>query len=510
MTRSCGLLLHPTSLPGAFPVGDLGPRALAFLDWASAAGAGWWQVLPLNPPEAISPYGGLSAFAGNPLLISPELLVDDGLLDARDLREAPPATTDRVDFEIAEAWKVGLLDRAWQRVEGDSTLAAELERFAAAEAQRPWLDDWTLFCALRELHGPDWREWPADLARRQPDALALATDPANRLAPANHLPNRRRFHEFVQLLFFRQCQALRRAAAERGLRIFGDLPIYVPATSAEVWAHRRLFELDEDGRQLAQAGVPPDYFSDTGQLWGFPLYRWERVAEEGYGWWVNRLAANLGLADCVRLDHFRAFAGYWRVPAGELTAAAGSWHPGPGRELFDALRRALGELPLVAEDLGEITPDVEQLRRDLGLPGMRVLQFGFDDPHSPHAPHNLQPDCVVYTGTHDNDTLAGWYSNLEHAPRQRVDGYLAEHGSEHDEIHWRLIEQAFGSAAETAIVPLQDVLGLGSEARMNTPGTSTDNWLWRLGDGQLTEHDARRLRNLAEVTGRAQAPSASH
>ncbi len=499
-SRDCGILLHPTSLPGPFAVGDLGPEAHSFIDWASNAGAGIWQVLPLNPPEQISPYGALSAFAGNPLLISPQLMVEDGMLEPNDLQGAPARSPGRVDFELAGRWKEDLLRRAWQRVLKDPAWDRQLDQFATAEQQRPWLEDWTLFCALRQRYAsvPWWR-WPTDLAQRRSAALDIA---------AAGLKSRRRYHAFVQLLFFRQWHQLHRHAAERGVRIFGDLPIYVPASSADVWTHRRLFELDDQGRQLSQAGVPPDYFSATGQLWGFPIYRWQQLAKEGHRWWIDRLAANLRLADLLRLDHFRAFAGFWSVPMGEPTAIAGSWRPGPGEELFSAIAAELGELPLVAEDLGEITADVEQLRQALGFPGMRVLQFGFDDPASPHAPHQQSGDCVVYSGTHDNPTTVDWYAQLEAAQRQRVDDY----GSEYDTgeysngkrppIHWRLIHLAYASAAQTAIIPAQDLLGLGPAARMNTPGSATGNWRWRLDSGQLTLALARRLRRLAELCSR--------
>jgi len=493
--RDCGILLHPTSLPGPFAVGDLGPGAHSFIDWASSAGTSIWQMLPINPPHQISPYGALSAFAGNPLLISPQLLLEDGLLEPDDLQGAPAGVPGGVDFALAGRWKEGLLQRAWQRVAKDRTFGRQLEEFTAAEPQRPWLEDWTLFCALRQQYAatPWWR-WPTDLAERQPAALDLA---------AARLEDCRRYHAFVQQLFFRQWHQLHRHAADCGVRIFGDLPIYVPANSTDVWTHRRLFELDDRGRQISQAGVPPDYFSATGQLWGFPIYRWGQLAKEGYRWWIDRLAANLRLADLLRLDHFRAFAGFWSVPIGEPTALAGSWRPGPGIELFSTITDELGELPLVAEDLGDITEDVEQLRQALGIPGMRVLQFGFDDPASPHAPHQLSGDCVVYSGTHDNPTTVDWYAQLEPAQRQRVDDYGGGQGtSRQDPVHWRLIHLAYASAAQTAIIPAQDLLGLGSAARMNTPGSATGNWRWRLNNGQLTLAVAKRLRHLSERTGR--------
>lgn len=490
-SRAAGILLHPTSLPGRFGIGDLGPAVERFLDWLRDASQSWWQILPLGPPEAhASPYTCLSAFAGNPLLISPERLVDDGLLAAADLEDAPGAPPEQVDFATVAAWKETLLRRSWERFKTSApkALRDELAAFAAAPEQH-WLDDWTLFMTLRRRHDlGGWWQWDPALRDREPAALA-----AVRQSSADELA----YQGYVQFLFFRQWARVREEARRRGVRILGDLPIYVALDSAEVWTRRELFELDAAGRPLAVAGVPPDYFSKTGQLWGNPLYRWDRMAADGYAWWIARLAANLRLADRVRLDHFRAFAGYWRVPAGAATAVAGEWIEGPGKALFDAL----GELPLVAEDLGDVTPDVDALRDALGLPGMRVLQFGFDAAASIHAAHNLRRRSVLYTGTHDNDTVAGWFGALDAAARQRVRDYCGiENGAD---VHWHLIRLAYASVAELAVVPLQDVLGLGSAARMNTPSRAGGNWSWRCRADALSGRDARRLRRLAELTGRA-------
>ncbi len=493
--RAAGILLHPTSLPGRFGVGDLGPAADRFLDWLVQAGQAWWQILPLGPPEVHdSPYNCLSAFAGNPLLISPERLLEDGLLDSSDIDDLAVASPGCVDFAAVAAWKEPLLRRSWERFRGSGRLRDEAAAFEAAPEQA-WLADWTLFAALRHHYeSRGWWDWDPELSRRRPAAL----DEARR-----RLADEVAFHGYVQFQFFRQWDRVRAEGRNRGVRILGDLPIYVAQNSAEVWARPELFDLDDAGRPLSVAGVPPDYFSETGQLWGNPLYRWDRMADDGYGWWIARLAVNLRLADRVRLDHFRAFASYWKVPAGDETAAGGEWVDGPRLPLFDAFREALGDLPLIAEDLGEITPDVEELLAALGLPGMRVLQFGFDDSESLHAVHNLPPHCVVYSGTHDNDTTTGWYGDLEPGTREWVRDYCGL-GPDADgsDVARAMIRLAYTSAAELAVVPVQDVLGLGSAARMNTPAVSGGNWLWRLREGELRREHAERLARLAEISGR--------
>ena len=454
-----------------------------------------WQVLPLGPSAvANSPYTCLSAFAGSPLLISPERLVDEGLLDPEDLSGAPTPRPGRVDFGAVIPWKEKVLRRSWKhfRSRATATQRADLETFRSAPEQLPWLDDWTLFSALRgAMEPPSWWHWPAGLRNRDPASLAAA-----RQEHAAEMS----YHRYLQFLFFRQWDRVRQAAVERGIKILGDLPIYVARDSAEVWAHPHLFELDANGEPEAVAGVPPDYFSPTGQLWGNPLYRWDRMAEDGYRWWIDRLAANLRLADLVRLDHFRGFAGYWRVPADEETAVNGEWQKGPGRPLFDAMKHALGSLPLVAEDLGEITPDVDELRRGLDLPCMRVLQFAFDDIDGDHAPHRLEPSTALYTGTHDNDTTTGWYNALSGEAKQRFALYAG--AADENNIHHTLTRLAYTSVALLAILPIQDVLGLPTEARMNTPGLPDGNWAWRLDAGQLTAEHATRLRELADVSGR--------
>lgn len=494
--RAAGLLLHITSLPGRFGIGDLGPQALRFLEWARSAGQRLWQVLPLGPTgPGNSPYGCSSAFAGNPLLISPELLVEEGLLEASSLAEAPAFPPERVDFPRVTRWKEDLLRRSWDRFSRRSGDRAreDLREFAEAPPQS-WLADWTLFAAIRaRSHGLPWSAWDRGLSRREPESLARASA---------SLADEIAYQQYLQWLFHTQWQGVRREAAGRGIGVIGDVPFYPALDSADVWANQRLFALDVDGAPERVAGVPPDYFSSTGQLWGNPLYRWDEMEEEVFTWWIERLRANLARCDLMRVDHFRAFAAYWAVPAGETTAASGQWVPGPGARLFRAARAALGELPILAEDLGVITPDVRELLSELGLPGMRVLQFAFFEPDSEHLPHRHAVNAVVYTGTHDNDTARGWFERLEAEEKERVLDYL---GGSPGSIWWDMIRAAYTSVGERAIVPLQDVLGLDSRARMNTPAEPAGNWAWRAPEGAFAPDVARRLRRLAALTGRGLA-----
>lgn len=488
--RSFGVLLHPTSLPGPFGIGDVGPTAERYLDWLQEAGAGWWQVLPLTPVgPGYSPYSSTSALAGNPLLVSPELLVEEGLLDREDLARIDPLEPARVDWERAVAAKDEVLDRAWAGVAGEAL--PDMEAFAASQAF--WLEDYAVYAALRRAQDErPWWQWPEELARCDRDAV--------RAWRSQHDREVRRI-VFRQWLFHRQWQALRNKAAARGVRLFGDAPIFVALDSADVWANRRLFRLDAQGRPDVVAGVPPDYFSADGQLWGNPLYDWDRLASEGYRWWVDRVASNLRQVDALRLDHFRGFAACWEVPAGATTARQGRWVAGPGRALFEALAAALGPLPLVAEDLGLITDDVRALRDELGLPGMAILQFAFDPrERSAFLPYHHRRNLVVYTGTHDNNTAAGWYrgeASLE--VRRFLQDYSCSDGRE---VHWEMIRLAFSSVADLAIVPHQDVVGAGAEARMNIPGVPSGNWGFRLSPGMVTRALAQRLRHLAWVYGR--------
>jgi len=492
--RRAGILLHPTSLPGRYGIGDLGPDARRFLAWAAGAQQSVWQILPLCPTGPWnSPYVGLSAFAGNPWLVSIEQLVAEGLLGETAIENPPAFSYGRTEFERVLPWKSGLLRAAWRHFRRKAPVAArrDLEAFLEAPEHSGWLSDWALFMALRiRSGGRAWTSWPHDLHRREAGALRRA---------GHALSAEIAYQKFLQFLFFRQWMRIKEEANRLGLLVMGDLPIYVAHDSADVWANQRLFDLDGEGRPVEVAGVPPDYFSEIGQLWGNPLYRWDRLAEEGYAWWVARMRCNLRLTDLLRIDHFRGFAAYWAIPAGETTAVEGSWVPGPGRALFDAVREALGELPLVAEDLGHITPDVHELRRGLGIPGMRVLQFAFDGSDNEHLPHRHPEDVVVYTGTHDNDTTRGWFESLDEDGRRIVRGAI---GKREGRVEWDMIRAAYGSASRLAVVPMQDVLGLGAEARMNTPGRAEDNWAWRLAPDSLPAEAAERLARLAAESGR--------
>jgi 4-alpha-glucanotransferase len=489
--RTAGLLLHPTSLPGPYGIGDLGDELTVFLDWAESAGMRVWQVLPLTPPGyGNSPYGSLSSFAGNPLLISPQRLLQASLLPEHAINEVPAFDRDHIAFDDVARFKSSLLRRSWEHFQEHGS-DDQREALAAFEHANVWLDDWALYAALKERHhGASWTEWSAELAARDPATMAIA---------ASELSGEIRYHKYVQWLFFTQWAAVREAAAARNIRILGDVPIYVAADSADVWSNRELFQLEADGTPTVVAGVPPDYFSATGQRWGNPIYRWDVLRKTRYRWWVSRIRASLRFADIIRLDHFRGFAAYWEIPGGEPTAIHGRWMPGPGKSLFDAIRTALGDLPLVAEDLGFITPEVHELRHAIGIPGMKILQFAFGQVNSPHLPHCYDPLTVVYTGTHDNDTARGWFESASAEERQNATMYL---GLDQAPVEQALIRAAYTSVAEMAIVPVQDILGLGREARMNEPGATYDNWGWRMRAGALTHDHARGLRRLAEISGR--------
>lgn len=489
--------MHPTSLPSRFGIGDLGPEARRFVDFLAASGQQLWQVLPLGPTGfGDSPYMCFSAMAGNPLLISLELLQGRGLLDSAEL-DALPAYPAQVDYGRVITEKLPLLKAAWsnfQRRAGAGERAAFAE-FCQAHAH--WLDDFALFMALKgHYRGRPWVEWTTPLVKRSGVALSRARRKHGEAMD---------FHRFLQFEFHRQIAELKDYANQRHIKIIGDLPIYVAHDSAEVWAQPEYFDIARDtGQPRAVAGVPPDYFSATGQLWGNPLYDWDRMRQDGYAWWARRFKALLEYVDAVRIDHFRGFEAYWRVAYGEPTAINGAWVPGPGEDFFRQLYGQLGDLPIIAEDLGVITPEVEALRDTFNLPGMKILQFAFgagDD--NPYLPHNYQANCVVYTGTHDNDTTLGWFRSLAEAEREVVLQYLKCENLE--EIHWDMVGLAFHSAAQMAIVPLQDLLGLGSEARMNTPSKGQGNWVWRFGQGSLTEALKDRLLGLTEASGRRAA-----
>jgi 4-alpha-glucanotransferase len=494
--RSAGIILHPTSLPGPYGIGDLGRTAYAWVNALVRARQTWWQVLPLGPTGyGDSPYQCFSAFAGNPCLVSPEALVEDGLISSHDLAGVsfPP---ERVDFGAVIDFKNRLLARAWENFRSgtSTTLRAPFEMFC--RDHESWLDDFALFRALKDSQrGDSWQNWPLPLIQRQPEAL----DQASREL-ADHIG----LHRFRQFLFFRQWRTLKQYANDQGLRLIGDIPIFVASDSADVWANPDLFSLDDKGRPTVVAGVPPDYFSKTGQLWGNPLYNWARLQQTGYAWWVARLRSSLDLVDLVRIDHFRGFEAYWEIPAGKPTAEVGRWIKGPGPELFETLRAALGKLPLVAEDLGFITPEVEQLRDELALPGMRVLQFAFgDDADNPYLPHHFEPNTVVYTGTHDNNTTRGWYEAIPPTEKAFLHRYL---GHDAAEPAWDLIRLAWSSVADYALAPLQDILNLGEEARMNLPGRPAGNWGWRFRADMLTAPILDRLAELTLLYSRCPTP----
>ncbi|MGE5178717.1 MAG: 4-alpha-glucanotransferase [Bacteroidota bacterium] len=490
-SRAAGLVLHPTSLPGPGPIGGLGADVERFLDWAAAAGQSIWQVLPLGPTgPGNSPYSGVATRAGNPLLIA----LDQAAAPAG----AGASIFSRVDYAEAKRSQEPLLRAAWERAREDRRAMDELEAFRAAPSQADWLEDWTLFASLKAANGgAPWTEWEPALRGRDPAALEAA-----RRALRAEID----YQAYLQFRFFRQWDRVRAAARDRGVAIMGDVPIYVALDSADVWAEPQWFRLDDSLRPTEVSGVPPDYFSATGQLWGNPLYRWDRMEADGFGWWIRRLRAELAKFDLVRLDHFRGFASYWAVPATASTAVKGHWEEGPGMRLFDAVRAAIGGLPFIAEDLGIVGDDVRALLRATGLPGMRVMQFGFDSADSEHAPWRYPERCVAYTGTHDNDTTVGW---LEKAPAEERARALAAAGCRADadprEAAWDLIGALYRSAAERTMVPVQDVLALGSEARMNTPSVPEGNWEFRLGAGALNDAVAERLRDEASAGGRRAA-----
>jgi 4-alpha-glucanotransferase len=489
--RSAGVLLHPTSLPGPFGIGDLGPVAFRWVETLAAMRQSWWQVLPLGPTGAgDSPYQSYSAFAGNVNLLSPELLEREGLVSSL-LWAGQRFSEEHVDYDRVEPFKAALLKEAWAGFKAGKTPALRDEFAAYRDREAGWLDGYARFMAIRDsLGGASLPDWPEDLLRRTPAALATAektlADPIG-------------MHQFGQFLFDRQWSALKRYAAERRVRVMGDAPIFVALDSADVWANPDEFLLDPDRRPTVVAGVPPDYFSAEGQHWGNPIYDWQRMAATGYRWWVERVRRELSQVDLIRLDHFRGFVQAWHIPAGEKSAKKGKWVDGPGAALFDRLRTALGGLPPLAEDLGLITPDVHELRRQLGLPGMKVLQFALENPQNLYWPHNYDPLCACYTGTHDNETTNGWYAALD----EKNKGYLAAYiGRRVEDPAWDLIRLAWGSVAVIAVAPLQDVMSLGGEARMNRPGVAEGNWRWRFRMSQFWPGLIDRMRGMTELYNR--------
>jgi 4-alpha-glucanotransferase len=490
--RGSGILLHVSSLPSLGGIGDLGPSAYAFADFLSAAEQQYWQVLPLGPTGyGNSPYSALSAFAGNPLFISIETLTAAGWLDADCLRSAPSALGP-VDFESAERWKRPLLEEAarhfGERAAGDARL--RFDSFCRENAF--WLEDYASFSVLRKrFSGRSWPDWRAEYLRHEPEALSRLN---------SEYPAEREVEKTIQFFFEDQWQALRAYCRERKIRLVGDMAIFVNYDSADVWVHPEIFELDGNRRAVHVSGVPPDYFSPTGQRWGNPLYRWDVLASKDFDWWDARVRRALALCDLLRLDHFRGFEAYWSIPAEEETAVRGKWMKALGTEFFAHLHRELGDLPLIAEDLGVITPEVERMRKSFGLPGMRVMQFGFADRGAHiHLPHSMEENMVVYTGTHDNDTTLGWWRHANDTEREAVQAYL--HPGE-DGIVWAMMRAASSSVARLCLFPMQDVLGLDSTARMNTPAQSNGNWAWRYSAGALEPWIAEKLSALTRVTDR--------
>ncbi|MEH2170328.1 MAG: 4-alpha-glucanotransferase [Nostoc sp.] len=494
--RSSGILLHPTSFPSRFGIGDLGLEAYRFIDFLKESHQQYWQVLPLGPTGyGNSPYMCYSAMAGSPLLISPEKLRDEGLLTEEDFANLPGFPEEKVDFEKVVSVKIGLLKKAYEHFRANATPIQQKEFEGFCDSKAYWLDNYALFMALKDANeNANWHTWPSELVKRDPQAMEQVQERLN---------GEIFYYKFVQFEFFRQWSELKSYANMRGIDIIGDIPIYVAHDSADVWAHPNIFCLDEQTGAAAQmAGVPPDYFSATGQLWGNPVYNWEELQKQDFKWWVQRFEAMLDYVDIIRIDHFRGFEAYWAVPQGEQTAINGKWVEAPGDAFFEVIRQKLGKLPVLAEDLGVITPGVEALRDKYEFPGMKILQFAFSaDSANPFLPFNYRHNAVVYTGTHDNDTTLGWFNTANDEEKQNLLLYLGSISP--DGIHWDLIRLALSSVANQAIIPLQDILGLGNEARMNFPSIAEGNWEWRYQTGAITDELRDRLKVLTKLNGRA-------
>ena len=492
--RASGILLHPTSLPNAYPIGDLGPAANAFVDFLFASGQQWWQMLPISPTGGEhSPYQSPSAFAGNPLLVSPERLMEQGFLSRQEIGPPISVGVGKVNYPDATRWKRALLKKAFEHFGEKRHVGRQAEFDTFSRDESYWLEDFSLFSAIQAKEGTtNWTWWEPELRTRQPGAVVRAQ---------KRFTDDIRYHDFVQWQFFVQWKELKAYCASKEIRLIGDIPLFVAQQSADVWAHPELFKLNADGNPTVVAGVPPDYFSKTGQLWRLPVYNWEALQAESYHWWIERLRTAFGRFDVNRLDHFIGFVRTYEVPAIAKTALKGQYQPGGGAAFFKAIREAFGLLPLIADDLGATSPDVVTLLDQFQIPGTRVLQFEFGSDlqtnSDPPAPHPLK--SVVYTGTHDNDTTAGWYEKLPGTQREALRKKL---GVSDREIVWAMIRAALASPADTAMVPAQDLLELGSEARMNFPGIAKGNWGWRLKDGALTQKLAQRLRSLTMEYGR--------
>ncbi|MEB3232458.1 MAG: 4-alpha-glucanotransferase [Leptolyngbyaceae bacterium] len=498
--RSSGILLHPTSFPGPFGVGDVGSAAYRFIDFLQRSKQTIWQVLPLGPTgHGNSPYMCYSSMAGNHILISLEMLVEQGLLAQADIeRDRPDFPTHCADYDRAIPYKLNLLTQAAQNFAANATAAQKSAFDAFCRDRQDWLDDYALFMALKQANGgKPWTQWDQSLVKRKPEALDYWRQ---------QLGDTIFQHQFWQFEFFNQWSALKKYANERDVIIFGDMPIYVAHDSADVWEAPDIFQLNpETGEPAWMAGVPPDYFSETGQLWGNPIYNWEKIQQDDFKWWVRRFKGLLDYVDILRIDHFRGFEAFWQIPYGEETAINGHWVGAPGHQLFEKIGTELGKLPIVAEDLGIITPEVEHLRDRFEFPGMKILHFAFGgDDGNPYLPHNHVENCIVYTGTHDNDTSIGWFHQLPDWERDKLMGYIG--GIDQDSIHWKMVHLAFSSVANQVIVPLQDLFGLGSDCRMNTPGKPSGNWTWRYEESQLTPEVGDRLANLTSQHNRECSP----
>ncbi|MDD5223840.1 MAG: 4-alpha-glucanotransferase [bacterium] len=494
--RGSGVLLHIVSLPSSYGIGDLGSSAYRFADFLAESGQKYWQILPLNATglgDFPSPYNSISSLAGNILLISPEMLADQGWLETEDLARLPVLLPGKIDYPAVMRGKIPMLRLAYERFR-ERNDTRDYERFCAVNSS--WLEDYALFAALQEqFPGTVWNRWPRELRDREPEALKSWKEKL-REAIARE--------KFFQYVFFQQWMKLKEYCGRKQIQIIGDLPIYVDYNSVDLWVNPEVFKLNAQKEPLAVAGVPPDYFSPTGQLWGNPVYNWEGLKSRGYSWWIKRMDQNFYLYDLVRIDHFRGFAAYWEVPPGEKTAVNGRWVQGPAEDFFQVMSKRFTELPIIAEDLGVITEDVNELRRRFGFPGMKILLFAFggDFPNSPYAPHNFEENCVAYTGTHDNNTARGWFENeASKEEKEHLRKYLGREVSP-AEVPWELIRIAMMSVAKTVIFPMQDILSLGQKARMNRPATTTGNYQWRFDSGEITPEISLRLKNLTEVCGR--------
>ena len=493
--RSSGILFHPTSLPGKYGIGTLGKEAYAFIDFLKKSRQKLWQIFPLGPTGyGDSPYQSFSSFAGNPYLIDFDLLIEAHLLSEEDLRDVFFGDNEEyIDYGAVYNQKYPLLRKAYENFKSSDNheMRENLEHFKRENAS--WLNDYSLYISLKNhFNGLPWNEWAHDIKNREHGAMEHYR---------NELADDIEYHNFIQFLFFKQWGDVKRYANENGIKIIGDIPIFVAADSSDAWANPEIFLFDEERKPVKVAGVPPDYFSATGQLWGNPLYNWQKLKETNYSWWVERVRANLSTCDIIRIDHFRGFEAYWAVPYGDDTAINGQWEPGPGIDLFNAIKSQLGELPIIAEDLGLMTQGVIDLREATGFPGMKILGFAFDSgEENDYLPHTYTKNCVVYTGTHDNDTLIGWFQKAKEEDRQFARDYLNSRSD--DEIHWDAIRGAWSSVASMAISPVQDFLGPGSEARINTPGVAAGNWQWRLRHGVLTDELAERIAKLTRVYSR--------